>query len=163
MFASIDDVGHGHGEKGGMRAAKILVKRDAEEVGGGAGYGHGYAEQCVGAELGLVLGPVEVDHCSVDVHSFECVQAANLRGDGGVDVLDGLEDAFTEIALLVAVAEFHGLVLAGAGAGWDGCPAKSAVFQYNVYLDCGIPTGIQYLARLYVFDNAHITLLACQD
>ncbi len=142
---------------------EILVEGDAEEVRGGASDGHRHAENGVGAELGLVLGPVEVDHRTIDVHLLEGVEAADLRGDSRVDILDGLENAFAEVALLVAVAKLDGLVIAGAGPGGYGGPAQSAVLEDDVDFDGGIAAGIENLARLDVFDNAHNSLLAYRD
>jgi len=159
MLPAVDDVGHGDGEQGGMRSAQVLVQRHAEELGGGAGAGHGDAEDGVGAELGLVLGPVEVDHGAVDVDLLERVETADLAGDGRVDVLDGLEHALSQVALFVAVAEFDRLVVAGRGPGGDGRASEGAVIENDIDLDCGIAAGIEDLARLDVFDNAHRILL----
>jgi hypothetical protein len=42
------------------------------------------------------------------------------------DVVDGLGNAFAEITFFIAVAEFEGFVLAGAGAGRNGRAADRA-------------------------------------
>jgi len=73
-------------------------------------------------------------------------------GEGGGDlvghVLDGLGDTLSEVALLVAVAQFDGLVFAGAGSGGDCGAADGAGIEEDINLDGGIATGVEDLAGL---------------
>ena len=66
------------------------------------------------------------------------VVSAQIAGDHGVDVVHGLQDALAQIAPLVAVAQFHRLVLARGGAGGNGGAAKGAVAQEHVRFHRGI-------------------------
>ena len=63
-----------------------------------------------------------------------------------VDVLDGLEDALAEVALLVAVAQLDGLVGAGAGARGDGGAADGAVGEDDVDFDGRVAAAVEDLA-----------------
>jgi hypothetical protein len=67
-------------------------------------------------------------------------------GDVRVDVLDGLADALAEVALLVAVAQFEGFVLAGGGARGDGGAAERPAAEDDVGFDGGVSAGIEDLA-----------------
>ena len=127
--AAVEDVHHGRGQDAGVDAAEVAVERELEGVGGGAGGGHGDGEDGVGAEPGLVFGAVDGDHGGVDEALVGGVHAGELGGEDGLDVLDGLEDAFAEVVLLVAVAELDGLVLAGGGAGGDGGAAHGSAVE----------------------------------
>ena len=60
-------------------------------------------------------------------------------GDLAVDVADGLEHAFAEIALLIAVPEFDRFQLAGGRAGGHGRPSLAAVREIDIRFHCGIP------------------------
>ena len=107
MFA----IGHGH--EGGVVGAQVLEQGHAEEVRGRPRGGHGDAEDGVGAELGLGLGPVQLDHGMVDVDLLQRVQPHDLGGDDVVHVLHRLEHALAEETGLVPVAQLQRLVLAG--------------------------------------------------
>ena len=71
------------------------------------------------------------------------------------DVLDGLGDAFAEVALLVAVAQFEGFVFAGAGARGHRRAAHRAAGQDHVNFHRGVTARIEDFTRLYVMDCAH--------
>ena len=114
--ATVEDVHHGGGEDRGVDAAEVAVEGEAEGFGGGAGAGHGDGEDGVGAEVALVVGAVDGDHGRVDEFLIAGVHAGEFGGDGGLDVVDGLEDALAEVVGLVVIAELDGLVLAGGGA-----------------------------------------------
>ncbi len=52
--------------------------------------------------------------------------------DGGLDVLDCFQSPLAEVALFVAIAEFDGLVGAGAGAAWHRCAADDAGTELDI-------------------------------
>jgi hypothetical protein len=60
-------------------------------------------------------------------------------GDSALDVAHGLEDALAQVALLVAVAELDGLVLAGGGAGGHGGAAEGAAGEATSTSTVGLP------------------------
>src|SRR5205807_7035007 len=70
-----------------------------------------------------------------------------------VHVLDGPGDTLAEIPLLIAIAQFECLMLAGGCARrHDRAPAH-AVFQQAVDFHCRIPAGIQNLSGFDVSDS----------
>ena len=156
--AAVHDVHHRNGEDLGVRPAEVLVERDVEGGGGGLGHGHGDGENGVGAELGLGLGAIELDHRAVDADLIDRIHADDGRGDDGLDVVDGGLDALAQEALLAVdalgqrlggrggVAQFDGLVLAGAGAGRDGRAAEGAAGELDVDLNGRVAAGVDDLA-----------------
>ena len=72
-----------------------------------------------------------------------------------IDGVDGLLDALAEVAALVAVAQFDGLVLAGGGAGGNGCAADRAVREQDLDFDGGVAAGIEDLAGVDGIDKRH--------
>src|SRR5262249_40306780 len=99
-------------------------------------------------------GAVEVAEQGVHGGLFEGVLAEQGGGNGVVDVADRLQDAAAEVAGLVAVAQFDGLVGAGAGAAGDGGAAAGAVGQDGFYLDGRVAAAVQDLAGVNAL-NVH--------
>ena len=95
-------------------------------------------EDGIGAQLGLGLGAVELEHDAVNRQLVEGVHAAERGKDFLGHVLDGLGDAFAAVSFLVAVAQFEGFVLAGAGARRHRRAAHRAAGKGNVNFHCGI-------------------------
>ena len=136
--AAVDDVGHGHGEHLGVGAAEILEERLAEGGGGGFGVCERNGQDGIRAELGLGFGAVQFDQGAVQGQLVYRVQTDDGRGDLAGHVFDGLGDALAEIALLVAVAKFHGFVFAGAGPAGDGGATEGTAVQRNVHFHGGV-------------------------
>ena len=114
--AAVDDVGHRDRQHFGVRAAQVLEEGHAQGLGRRFGGGQRDGEDGVGAELGLGFGAVELEHDAVNGQLVERIHAAEGREDFLGDILDRFGDAFAEVTFLVAVAQFEGFVLAGAGA-----------------------------------------------
>ena len=68
---------------------------------------------------------------------------------------DGLEHALAEVALLVAVAQFDGLVLAGAGPARDRGPAAGAAVEQHVDFDRRVAAAVENLAGEECANGAH--------
>ncbi len=152
--AAVEDVEHRHGQEVGRGAAEVAVERHPGRGGRGPGHGHADAEHGIGAEPALVFGPVQGEHGPVDAGLVQGVEVPDGRGDLAVDVGDGLEDAFAQIAVLVSVPELEGLVDAGRGAGRNGRPGERAVREKDFHLDGGIAAGIEDLAGLDLADES---------
>src|SRR5207247_11368016 len=121
-----------------VRAAEVAPEREADRVGGGARDGHRDAEDRVGAELRLVRRAVCLEEDFVDLRLVERVETEDRRAERLIDVGDGLLDPFATEALLVAVAQLDGLVLAGGCAARHGGPTAAAGgLDFN--FDRGIP------------------------
>ena len=85
-----------------------------------------------------------------------CVHAGELGGEDGLDVLDGVEHAFAQVVLLVAVAQFDGFVFASGRAGGDGGAAHGPAGEGYVGFDGGISAGIEDFAGGNGNDLSHI-------
>ena len=66
MRAAVDDVHHRDGHYVCVGAADIAVERYMQIVGSCMSHCEGYAEDGVGAEVGLGLGAVQSQHLVVD-------------------------------------------------------------------------------------------------
>ncbi len=153
VFAAVEDVHHGDGEDLGGGATEVTIKRQAGGFRGCLGGGHGDAEDGVGAELGFVFGAVEFDHEVIEFFLVAGVLSEDGGGDFFVDVVDGFEGAFAAVAFGVVVAEFHGFIFAGGGAGGDGGAAEGAVFEDDIDFDGGVSAGVEDFACEDVFDG----------
>ena len=65
-----------------------------------------------------------------------------------VDVADGFQHAFAEVAGFVAVAKFVGFVFAGGSAGRNCAAADGAAFEVDVGFDGGIAARIDNFAAV---------------
>ena len=155
MGAAVEDVHHRRGEQAGGESAEVLVELDAEVVGHGARGGHRDREDGVGAELALVGRAVELAHDGIELALVAGVHAFELRSDQLVDVVHGLQHALAQVAALVAVAQFHGFVLAGGGSAGNGSAAAGAAFENDIGFNGRIATGVKDFARKNQFDFGH--------
>ena len=129
VFAAVHDVHHGNGQDLRVDAAQILIQGQAQAIRGRVGSRHGNAQDGVRAELTLVFGAVQFEQHSVQTGLVHHVHADDRGSDDIVDVVDSLLDALAAVALLVAVAQFHRFVNAGAGAGRNDRSAHGVVVQ----------------------------------
>ena len=133
-------------------AREIFVERLIGKRGGGARRGHGHAEDRIGAELSLSGRAVEVAHFLVEHLLRGGVRANQRRTNHLVNVVNGLEDPFAQVARLIAVAQFKRFVLACGGAGRHRGAAAMAGSDGDVGLDRGIAAGVENLAAFHSDD-----------
>ncbi len=155
MRATVEDVHHRDGQDVRVRAAHVAEQRQAGRLGGGVRDGQRDAQHGVGAELALVVGPVELDHGGVDLALVGGVEADDLLGDRLVDVLDSLQDALAQVARLVAVAQLDGLELAGGSAGRDRSAALCVIVEKDLDLNGGVAARVEDLASVNDVDECH--------
>ena len=152
--AAVDDVEGGHGEhKLGVASqlAKVLVEGHALSGGAGLGHGQGDPQDGVGAQLGLVLGAVQLDHGLVNGGLVRLVAANELGRNDRVHVAHGREHALAHVAFS-AVAEFAGLVGTRGGArGHRG--GEHALLRGHVHLYGGVPAGVDDLTGVNLLDR----------
>ncbi len=142
-------------------AADVGVERQAPRGSGRLGDRQRGAEDCVGAQPGLVLGTVQGDHGQIDVALVFGVEAQQRVRNLVVDRVYGLEHALAEIAGSVAVAQFDRLVRAGGGAGRDRGAAEAAIVKQHIDLDRRIAAAVQNLAAVNVNDRSHRICSCC--
>ena len=143
--AAVEDVHHRHRQRAGVDAAQIAIERGSLRCGGGARHGHGNGQHRVRAEIALVRRAVEIDHDLVDLRLQRGVVTDQRFRDRPVDVGDGFGRALAQIAMLIAIAQFDGFMLAGGSAARNGGAAVAAIGQKNFGLNGGVSTRIQNL------------------
>ncbi len=146
MCSAIENVEHRGGQDAGVYAAEVTVERQLQGLGHGAAGGHGDSENGVGAQLGLVRRAVQGNHGLVDQALVGGVHALQFGSNHGFNVFDGLQYALAPEVGFVAVAQFHGLMLAcGCARRHDGA-AQSPAFQNYVRLNGRIAARVQDFA-----------------
>ena len=110
--AAVQDVHHRNRQSAGVDAAQIAIQRGALRRGRRARYRHRRRQHRVRAQIALVGRAVEIDHDPVDLRLQGGIVPGQRLFDGPVDVGDGFGDAFALIAILIAIAQFHGLMFA---------------------------------------------------
>src|SRR5207244_11006412 len=114
--ATIEDVHHRNRQDICCCAAKITIERQLEAVCRGSSSGHRHSQNSIRAKTAFVFGTVELDHLLIEGALVGGVEVGKRLGDFPIHVLYGLKHAFSEIALIVAVAQFNGFVFAGGCA-----------------------------------------------
>ncbi len=156
MRAAVQHVQHRRGQHAGVHAAQIAVQRNLKRLRHGARRGHGNGKNGVGAQLALVRRAVQRNHRLVDQPLVGRVHAFQLRRNHGFNVFHGLQHALAEVMALVAVAQFHGLMLAGRSARRHNGAAHGAAFQNHVRFHGRIAARVKNFAGTYGNNLSHI-------
>ena len=123
--------------------------------------GHRNGENRVGAELAFVRRAIQRKHCAVNRGSGRRIQSREGRGDLRLVMFSAaFLVPFPEIARLVVIAEFDGLMLAGRCAGRNGGASDRAIREINVRFDGRIAARIQNFSAHY-FDDFHLRDFHC--
>ncbi len=148
MRAAVQDIHHRHRQDAGRVAAEITEERNPAGRRGGVGGRERYAQERVCAQVLFVGSAIERDDLLIDLRLLERIEAGQ-RGSDHIDyAAHRFRDAFSAEALLVAIAQFPRLMLAGAGAARNGRAPHRAAFQMDIDFDGGIAARIQDLARV---------------
>jgi hypothetical protein len=118
-----------------------------------------HAENRVGAELGFVGSPIELDHRLVDEALVDGVEVDDFGADDLVHIGDGAVDTLAAVAGVLTVAQLERFVLARRCPGGNRRPAQRAGLEADVDLDGGVAPGVHDLARVNVFDDCHDCLV----
>jgi hypothetical protein len=113
--AAVQHVHHRHRQHVRRVAAQVAPQRQPLLGRRRARRGQRHAEDRVGAQARLVVGPVELDELAVERRLVEHVVAGDRLGDLAVHVGHRLRDALAAVGL-AAVAQLGGLELARRGA-----------------------------------------------
>jgi hypothetical protein len=160
--AAVQDVHHRdreHGASAGcaVQARQVAIEWNAFGGGGGAGERHRDAEESVGAEAPLVVGPVQPDERRVD-GTLVGVLSGQRGAISPLTCAHGPGDALAEIPRLVAVAELECLALAGRRAGGHGRPSEGAALERDLDFNGGIAARIENLAAVHSLNLHSIDL-----
>ena len=82
--------------------AQVAIEGLAQLRGRRVGRRHGNAQDGVGAQLGLGLCAIQVDHHAIEPRLVEGRKSDQVRAQGLVDITHGLEHAFAQVALRIA-------------------------------------------------------------
>ena len=156
VFAAVNHVHHGNGQRHRACAAQVAVQRQACVFRCRTGHGQGHGQGGVGTQVGFVVGAVQIQHDLVDIGLFVGVNADKGLGNVVVHVFHGFQYAFAEITRCVAVAQLQGFFLAGRCAAGHGCAAHNAAFQQNVAFNGGVAARIQNLAGENIDNGTHV-------
>src|SRR5438876_1220204 len=85
------------------------------------------------------------------------LHSPDLRGDRLLDVPHGAPHALAPVALTVAVAQLHGLALAGGGARRHRGPPPRPRLELDVHLDGGVAARVEDLPGVDVGDGRHVS------
>ncbi len=142
-----------------VRAADIAEQRKVGRIGRCLGDGEADAEDRVRAEAFLVLGSVEFDHRGIDEALVCGLESFDRRADLVEYGVDGLQHAFAQVSVFVAVTKLVRLECTGRCAGRHCGTADRAIFEQDLDLNGRVPTRIQNLASAYSLDLSHNCLL----
>jgi hypothetical protein len=106
----------------------------------------------IGAQAGFVVAAIEFGHGAVDGALVEGAEAAEGWRNPLLNVADGPGHPLAEVAA-AAVAQFVGLMGAGAGAAGHDRPAAGSTLEHHLGLDGGGATGIEHLPGHHGVDH----------
>ena len=144
--AAVQDIHHRHRNRVRAGAAEIAVERQLKRPGRCASRRHRNCEDGIGSQPSLVGRAIERDHFGVERALVGGIHADERAGNLGVHVLDGFEHSLPLVALLVAVAQFNGLMLAGGRATGHNGPRAGAAIEKNFSFYSWIATRVEHLA-----------------
>ncbi len=133
----------------------MRVERHALGLGSGLGGSQGHGEDGVGAQLGLVLGTVELDHRLIQGLLIGRILAQQQIANRPVDVAHGLQHALAQVTALVAIAQFQSLAGAGGCTGRRAGAADDAVIEDHIGFHGGVAAGVENFTPLDVDDLCH--------
>ena len=153
MSAAVQNVHHRHRQPGCVDTAQEPIEGNAQGQSSCPCAGNGNSQNGIGAQIGLVLGAVCCDHSAVNGIDIGGIHALQGSIDGGVDVVDSLQNTLAAKAGLVAVPQLQGFKLAGGSAAGCHASAHGAVSQPDLGLYRGIAPGIDDLPAGNLFNN----------
>mmetsp|Transcript_27731 Transcript_27731/g.44334 ORF Transcript_27731/g.44334 Transcript_27731/m.44334 type:complete len:257 (+) Transcript_27731:1130-1900(+) len=163
MLTTVDDIGHRHRQLEvilvAVQIGNMFPQGQALGQSSGTTAGHGNTQDPVGSNFALVGGSVNLHHQLVNYFLFARVHSDELWCNHGVHCLHRFEDTLTHVNLLVAIAQFHSLVLASGSSRWNRTSSKKPVVQQHVNLHGRVSTRVKNLTGFYSLDN---WLLLCQ-
>lgn len=138
-----------------VHAAQVAIQLQARRLRSSARDGEGHAEDGVRAKRALVGSSVGSDEGGIDRALVERVHADYRLGALLVHMVDGLDHALAQIAILIAVTQLNSLERASRSAGGNHRAAERAVVERHLDLDGGIAARIKHLATIDVQNLTH--------
>ena len=157
MRAAVQHVQHRRGQYARIHATEIAIQRNLQRLRSGPRRSQRNRKNGIRTQLALVGGAVERDHRLINQPLIRGIHPLEFRGNHGFDVGHGLQHAFAHVMALVAVAQFHGLMLAGGSARRHNGAAQCTALQNYVCFHGGVSARIQNLARPNRNNLSHIS------
>ena len=148
----------GTGSTWAFGSTDVAVERQIGRAGRRVRDGERDAEDRVGADLGLVVGAVQVEHRLVDQPLLAGVVAQQLRAELVEHAEDGLGHALAAVTALVPVTQLDGLEGAGGGARRHCRATFRTVVQDDLDLYRGVAAGVEDLAGTDELNTCHVEL-----
>ncbi|MPM55866.1 hypothetical protein SDC9_102664 [bioreactor metagenome] len=147
VFAAVDDVHHRHGQHMRVCAANRAVQRQPQRLCSSTRRRQRHREDAVCAEIRLFGRAVKREHGKVDCALAGNVYAEQFGRDHLAHVPHGFQCAFTEVASLVAVAQFQRFVSAGGRAGRNSRPACHVPACHDLRFNGRVAARVQNFTR----------------
>ena len=153
--ATVEDVHHRHRQHVRVGPADVAEQRQAGRVGPRPGHRQRDAQDGVGAELGLVVGAVQVEHRGVHQPLLAGVETEQRRADVVQHGQHGLLHALAAVASRVVVAPLDGLERTGRRTRGHRRAGDGAVVEGDLDLDRRVAARVEDLAGSNCFDARH--------
>ena len=140
--ATVEDVHHGNGKHVGVGATQILVEGKVCGLCGSLSNGQRNAQNCVSAQLTLVIGGVQSNHGLIDGALIGGVDTDNFFRNLFNNRLDSPQNTLAQVYGLVAIAALNRFPLTGGCTRRHSSACESAVFEQNLNLNGRVAAGI---------------------
>ena len=155
VLPTVHDVHHRHRQRPRIHAAHVAIERYLHLVRRRLRQRQRHAQNRVGPQPRLVRCPVQIDHQRVELHLVGAIHAPDRVENLALRIGAGLQHALAAIPPLVAVAQLHRLMRAGAGAGRDNRAARGAGLECDLDFDRRVAAAVQHFAGDDVGNGAH--------
>lgn len=157
MGAAVDHIDQWQRKQPRVGATEMNEKWQPVRRGGGARHGQRHAQHRIGAESAFAWCAIEIDHHRVDLGLLVGIHAEQRIAQLDVDALHCLPDAPPEKAAGIAVAQFGRFARASRCTRWHDGPARRAVGQRDLHLDCRIAPAVEHLVPRNLRDARHLS------
>ena len=133
-----------------IRTSEIAVQWHIKRIGCRLCHSHRYAKNGIGAKTCLVVCTIQLDHQIIYLSLASYIHSEDLTCNSPIDVINSFQYTLAIISIFF-VTKFKNFVCAGRCTGWYTRSSKSNI-SVHINFNCRIPSGIQYLPCMYLFD-----------
>ncbi len=116
MGAAVNYVHHGNGQRARVWTTEIFVEWNLQVGCGSACVRQRDGKQSICSQVSFCLRAIEVYEGLINLGLIQSIKAFYGRGNYFINVANSLQNSFTAIAFLVAVAQFDGFMFACGSA-----------------------------------------------
>lgn len=155
MGTAIKDIHHRNRQFLGVDTAQVLVQGKAGVFGGCLGAGKADAQDGIGTKFAFIFGSIKAQERLVNLDLTRRFKANEGIADDVVDVIHSLQDAFTEVTVLIPVTQFHGFMNTCGSTARNSSAADDAVIKEDFHFNGGVAAGIQDFSCTDIFNKSH--------